>query len=230
MRNLKFIWILVMLFVVKSNYAQFTISKDTLHAEGFATTAANLITDIAAHVKIYSNTFLDDTIAWKRTTNTLKPGGVWTSAVCDIIQCWSVTTDSSEFVLNANDSGDMSFHLYPKNEAGSGKMIVRFYRKADPSQYQDIVIFLKAWNPSSVINVASKDFQVYPNPTKNNFAIQTNAIKSGELKVLNLLGQTVISQTYVSGSVVNTSALSKGIYLIKYTDGAAVINSRIIIE
>ena len=58
------------------------------------------------------------------------------------------------------------------------------------------------------------DFNVFPNPTKNNFTVHSK--ENGNIKIYNLLGDIMFSTIKQEEKlIINTSSLSKGIYLIE---------------
>lgn len=64
--------------------------------------------------------------------------------------------------------------------------------------------------------------RIYPNPAKEYFTISNNeVIKNGTIKVYNITGQEVLSQTISGSSLnrVNISQLSSGMYTVQINDG-----------
>jgi hypothetical protein len=65
----------------------------------------------------------------------------------------------------------------------------------------------------------SLDLKIYPNPTQDFIAIQSNALdKTLQLKLMNELGQVVLESEILSGStlsVLETHTLYNGIYFLK---------------
>ena len=90
--------------------------------------------------------------------------------------------------------------------------------------------------PSSVENVISGEFNVYPNPNNGIFTVELNNIKADDYKILvtNVLGQEV----YVSTKEVSTlisekidlSDLSKGVYMLEVSNSESTITEKIIVE
>ena len=72
---------------------------------------------------------------------------------------------------------------------------------------------------SSLIQNNKTEFNIYPNPFRNNFVIETAIIKENEIKLYSLLGEDVTDQVEIlnteNGLLVHTKNLPKGWYFIK---------------
>jgi hypothetical protein len=67
---------------------------------------------------------------------------------------------------------------------------------------------------------AGNDFELYPNPVSDKFTVQLAAGEKAFLKIYNVMGKTVLSQSInPSKSIVDFSEYSKGIYLVEITSG-----------
>ncbi len=209
--------------------AQFSITVDTLHKEGFPATDPIDYLALISYTKIINNRNLDDTIVWVRSENTFS-STEWTSAVCDINLCWGTNVNTEKFILGANDTGSLSFYFYPKNICGTGKMVVRFSRFSNPSQYVDIVATAKAWCTVGVQNVVKSKPLVFPNPSNGTFTLTSDIVQKGNLNILNTEGKIVSSINYTSGEIVNTNALAKGLYMLNFSDGKNAVNSTLVVE
>jgi len=74
---------------------------------------------------------------------------------------------------------------------------------------------------------AKENFRVYPNPVRSGEMINAN-INVKSLEIYNLVGQKVKT---VTGKIISTEGLSKGIYLIKATkDNGEVLTSKLIVN
>ena len=210
--------------------AQITLDDDSLKANGFSGVDANDYIDLSAHTMIRNTRNSPDTIIWVRTVNVLQ-SGVWTSAVCDINQCWQATVNTAEFILKAKDSGNLSFHFYPVNVCGNGKMTVQFYRKSNPLTITSIEIKSRAWCLNSNVSILSKtNLIIFPNPASSTFALSSESINSGILSLYTLEGKLVSQTNYLSGSLINSSNLASGVYLVLYSNGIETIKHKLIIE
>lgn len=79
-----------------------------------------------------------------------------------------------------------------------------------------------------------KTLIVSPNPSSNGtFSLTLNeTIKSGAIEIYNMIGQQMINQivSNLKDYTLNLDHLPKGSYLLKITDGQAVISKNIIIK
>lgn len=86
-----------------------------------------------------------------------------------------------------------------------------------------------------IVDTDPLDFEVYPNPSNNNFNLQINAIKPEDvqLEIMNELGQTVFSkqENLNSGSntiILNTEDYSQGLYLLKIKQKSSIYFKKIV--
>src|SRR5690606_7011963 len=117
---------------------------------GFAPMNSSEFVDLNAEVHIKSLSISGERISWVRTIEDL-PDTSWTSAVCDIVSCRGPEVDTGSFYFEPLDSGILSFHFYPTVNAGKGQMTVKFYRDNNPLEFVEIVTFIHAWKPVSII-------------------------------------------------------------------------------
>ena len=65
------------------------------------------------------------------------------------------------------------------------------------------------------------NFNIYPNPTNDHITIDFGNLDNVEgwnIKIINILGQEVLSQP-MDNDKINVSELSKGVYIIRISDG-----------
>lgn len=104
---------------------------------------------------------------------------------------------------------------------------------ASLSAYQTADVW-KDFNPIngtlSVDNARILDaLKLYPNPTKNSLFIEAGHISNAKVEVMDLLGKTYLSQLLNRGThSINTSHLSKGVYLIKVSASEGTVLKKII--
>ena len=207
--------------------AQFKVTKDTLYAEGFTGTQATDFVEIYGENHIISLSANDQIIRWERTVNEFS-AIEWTSAVCDIVSCKAPETDTGSFLLPAGDTGYMSFHFYIKNVRGTGKMVVKFFREAVPTDSVNIVTFGTGWNPASIINLSASATSISPNPAKDYIIPNNSLIKEGRFELLNPLGQVVLSGEYINGRQIDLSGITSGVYSLKVANGVYSSSTKIV--
>lgn len=82
----------------------------------------------------------------------------------------------------------------------------------------------------STVN-AENNFSVYPNPVSNIFSIQfQNEIQSAEIKVLNILGETIFSKQIgnTTKATLDITELSNGLYFLQILTNNKLFNHKII--
>ena len=68
--------------------------------------------------------------------------------------------------------------------------------------------------PTGVEDIVIKTISIYPNPTKDNIVVES--VLKGDLKIQNILGETIITTTKETDKkVIDVSNLSVGIYIVK---------------
>jgi hypothetical protein len=211
-----------------STSAQVIYDEDTLLATGFVASTPNGYAELVAETKIRNTGSLPDTIVWYRNVNTL-PTANWTSAVCDIVTCYSTTTNTAEFIIDPSAVRILSFHFYTKGDKGMGQMVVRFAKKSNQSNYTDIYINAQGYGLN--INTLKKaDFSLFPNPSKGSLVINSASTNSGAYSIVNLLGETVLSGSFENGNPIAISSLKGGVYCVNVLDENGISSSKLVIE
>jgi hypothetical protein len=70
---------------------------------------------------------------------------------------------------------------------------------------------------SSMIELKSNSFEIFPNPSSNNISIINQMNIPFSLSIFNLSGQEIIEETVLANGekVINLSSLRNGMYIIK---------------
>ncbi len=170
-------------------------------------------------------------------------GSSWTTAWQN--QGSSMTTappnNSSLFVPTASQWTAVTVPLYTySNTAG---VLVRFHAIGGTSAGQGNAIYLdniNLFNQSTIgldkISANTNSFDVYPNPASNevNVKIETSNSASSTIKVLNTLGQVVITKSVsltagLNTIPVDTKQLSSGIYYVSYDAPTGAVTKKLTI-
>lgn len=82
------------------------------------------------------------------------------------------------------------------------------------------------------ITASDDEFSIYPNPANKNIIIESNELTKPEtISIYNLQGQLILQQTIKqTKTTINIENFARGIYIIKLTDNANTITSRIVKE
>ena len=87
--------------------------------------------------------------------------------------------------------------------------------------------------PLNTNNFSTVNFKLYPNPTSSQIRLSfENNLENANLKIVSLLGQTVLEKQNLSGNNLNfdVSNLAKGMYVITINDGVLVTNTKFVKE
>ncbi len=80
----------------------------------------------------------------------------------------------------------------------------------------------------STNNYTTSQFNLFPNPTKDQFTIQLNDTSVlSQVTIYNTLGQQVLTS---EKSIVNTSKLTSGYYIVEVTASNGKASKKLIIE
>ncbi len=99
-----------------------------------------------------------------------------------------------------------------------------------------LFLFLTLGNGLSINNSNGNNLNVYPNPFTNNISIQmpSNTAKSVDVEIVDITGKIIYSENVLTNSlnevIVNTNALTKGIYILKVLNDNQVFTKKIIKE
>ena len=106
---------------------------------------------------------------------------------------------------------------------------------AGPTWYtiDDIPMLRMNFDPSTtaISDVKQTIFNLYPNPTNGIFVIELDAISKYDVRVYNVLGQTVYTtSTNAMSTTVDLSSFDKGIYTVELKDENTIYTEKVIVE
>ncbi|MES2592662.1 MAG: PKD domain-containing protein [Bacteroidota bacterium] len=84
--------------------------------------------------------------------------------------------------------------------------------------------------------IPTTSMNLYPNPAKENLTIEFSDLeKNGQLKVINMLGQTLINETIIASTgkitkQINISTLSKGIYSVVIENNSTKVIKKLVVN
>ena len=138
--------------------------------------------------------------------------------------------------------------LYPTHTYSvAGKyniQVTAFATCGDSATYsQNDSIFRLSYSSNSIISVnvinpvlaaitkfsAQSTIQIYPNPTQNNFTIETTNIERQTISVFDVNGKLVLLQTINGTTNIDASNLAQGVYNINVSNNMGVANKRLVI-
>lgn len=217
--------LLIFLFIMTMvAWAQSPITIDpNPKSQDFAVDFTGDFLDLELHTTIKNTTNQKVSLKWTRV---VKNSPVeWETAVCDNNVCYtpgiSSNVDASiplnmPFELEAGESFDLIFHVYPYTTAGTGSFELIFALTSAPDTPIDTARFstnVVANTTTSTFDIAKADVRVFPNPTTNYFEL-TDTRGFDRLVVYNVLGRTVRSFQAMSGQRYSLEGLPDGLYLV----------------
>jgi hypothetical protein len=103
-----------------------------------------------------------------------------------------------------------------------------------PERVPQLVVYYTADGQNGVFEVnATKSLELYPNPAQNTvtLALPNSISENGIVEIYNLQGQLVTTKSNASGdTVINTSNLNEGVYIVKVLINNEFYTSRLIIK
>jgi len=86
-------------------------------------------------------------------------------------------------------------------------------------------------SPTGVVDSKQSIFNVYPNPSNGVFVIELDAISKYDVRVYNVLGQTVYTtSTNAMNTTIDLSSFDKGIYTVELKDENTIYTEKVIVE
>jgi hypothetical protein len=83
---------------------------------------------------------------------------------------------------------------------------------------------------SGIHNIdAPSNIKLYPNPTQNNFTIETNTNQKQTISVFDVNGKMILSQIITGTTSIDVSNFNAGVYTISITNSAGVTNKHLVI-
>ncbi|MBI1837435.1 MAG: T9SS type A sorting domain-containing protein, partial [Flavobacteriia bacterium] len=160
---------------------------------------------------------------------------------------WSTATEenSDYFTIEKSENGFDFYKIATINASNNSKSI-RNYIYPDDSKNNSIVYYrLKIVDRNgkfTISNIISsncinldEEFQIYPNPTANEFTLIINSIdiNNAEFIITNSKGEIQLHQIFDSENInkkIDVSSLAKGIYNIKMTTSKNVYYKKLVID
>ncbi len=128
-------------------------------------------------------------------------------------------------ILQASDTGWVKLHCFTGNTPGTNviKILV-----GESQKTMDTLTFIITVSPTGIKEQKHKlSFDVFPNPASDKISLklQDQQVRSGELQVYNLSGETVMQQTLTNGSI-DIRSLAPGLYFLRLRSGEKLYSTR----
>jgi hypothetical protein len=92
------------------------------------------------------------------------------------------------------------------------------------------VDFMHSPSPSSVNNLSTNNFNIYPIPATNNLKIETQNNELTSLDLVDVTGKVILKKEFIQSTSLDVSQISKGIYFLNLKTVEGELTKQIIIE
>ena len=86
------------------------------------------------------------------------------------------------------------------------------------------------FSESSSLEEESLNYSVFPNPSNGQITVSNSSNESYNIKILNTLGEVILTETLNGNKVFDLNKYGKGIYLIEMFNNHSIKTERVIIE
>ena len=185
---------------------------------------STVISELSVNFSIVNTTGADQNyrvIRWKEAN---VPSS-WTDAVCFGINCFSPSTNnpwcSSAVPINAltianNSSTSLYFHATPDSYAVAN---YKLYIGTDCSNFINSISIQITYLTNGLDELMTKQGStIYPNPAADFVSITYNHPSAGILKIMDVLGNVIDTETIQSSTSINTSNFNNGTYFFRLED------------
>jgi len=200
---------------------------------GSITSSTMLILDF----DVYNETSTTDNFIITRRILS-QPSG-WENEVCwgaaGAGQCYpnnpnNVWATPLSTVLGAGEYGSLTVHIVP-NQSFNNYALYRYYCGTSTNPKMDSIDVVI--NQSLSIKEVKKDISlsVSPNPASDNVLIKVSNFEKGNLKIVDVLGNVVKTESFYGSKSVDVSDFRNGVYFIVISgDGVNTINRKLVVK
>ncbi len=147
----------------------------------------------------------------------------WNAAFCDNRNCFEGFVDQDTFSpIQANDEkNSIKITVYPNGKADTAFIQYAIWDRANPN-YIDTWTFnvFVRWGADVADNNNPNSTKLYPNPCQNELTLASPTTSIDAAWIIDVTGKK--SPAILQNGVVNTSALSNGMYWIQWKSGKAI--------
>ncbi len=158
----------------------------------------------------------------------------WTNSVCFGVTCFAASTlnpyctpastQNNNFTLDVANgaSGTILFHI-TADAIGTGTY--KLYL-GDCTNFDDSITVQLNYTAGIKELKQTPSFSMFPNPSDEFVSIQMNNADKGLVKVIDLLGNVIYSESIITSSKINTSDFKNGVYFITIESEGLKLASR----
>ena len=92
------------------------------------------------------------------------------------------------------------------------------------------VDFMHSPSPSSVTDLSSNNFNIYPIPVTNNLAIEAQNNEFTYLNLVDVTGKVILKKEFTQSTSLDVSHIAKGMYYLNLKTDEGKLTKQIIIE
>lgn len=129
--------------------------------------------------------------------------------------------------LDNGEAGEISMHVTMPSQ---GSATYHLYL-GDCTTFEDSITIQINYAVGVKEVKQAPSFSMYPNPANDLVSIQMNNSKNGVVKIVDLVGNIIYSETITSSSKLNTSEFKNGIYFVTIeVDGAKMASRKLVVK
>ncbi len=166
---------------------------------------------------------------WRITRKKLNVAQDWLDQICIPGNCydpfgdvWS-TPANNPIVLNNTEKALLNLHFTPGSSAGNS--IYRYYI-GNGTTYEDSVDIKLSYTLGVKANKQNTTFSIGPNPASEQVIISTNSNELSTVKIIDVLGNNVYSESISGNKKIDVSDFKNGIYFISIESSETKISNR----
>ena len=182
-------------------------------------------------VDLVHEQFDDITFGWVTVENNLLDKWEYTS--CDNGGCYSLLPDSATIGPLADTvNGYIRLTINPRDQAGTGTVVIYVYNEKYPDQGQFVTFEITATEVTSVAEINGSTFSVFPNPASDFISIKNTSSFSAYFSLTDLSGKLIGERQLAPASEAsfNLSDLPRGMYLGRFNSTETSTLKKIIIH
>ncbi|WP_319500040.1 T9SS type A sorting domain-containing protein [uncultured Draconibacterium sp.] len=142
----------------------------------------------------------------------------------------------SEYSNHFNEWHPFEHKMYPILSAGVGGASYSYGGAIVPEAEFPCSVFIdwlrvyKLDVNVGIMQTPLREFQIYPNPAKDNFTVTTIIPGTYKIKLLDMTGKIVLQKNFSNTAKINTTGFRKGLYMVTINDGNRSASEKIAIQ
>jgi hypothetical protein len=205
--------LLIALCIAFTVEAQIAIEPNPVIVSDFDVTAFEAV----GYATVTNQSQSNKMFTWTRNVIEMTEG--WSSAVCDLNQCYLSFVSTQEFALGAGQAGNLDVHLYPDSIEGSAIIEVILTDNSDPSNTATaLYLFNETLSAPERLNNALK---IYPNPAQD-FLMIEGADAVERIEFYDIQGRIVQEFQIFGAGMISIGDLNRGNYIVRMFDANGI--------